>query len=52
MVTGNPNQLFDQMYSSNPQFREFADSMKGKNPEDAFRDNGYDYGQIRSLMGK
>ena len=38
------------MYQSNPQFREFADSMSGKSPEQAFAENGYDYGQIQQMM--
>lgn len=52
MLSGNPNQVFDQMYSQNPQFREFADSMRGKNPQQAFKENGFDYDQIRGLVGK
>lgn len=47
---GNPQAMYDQMYSSDPQFRQFADSVKGKTPEQAFRENGLDFGQIRDLI--
>lgn len=41
--------LFNQMYNGNPQFRQFADSMNGKTPEQAFRENGLDFNQFRNL---
>lgn len=47
---GNPEQAYAQMYQSNPQFRQFADSMRGKTPEQAFRENGLDFGPFRNLM--
>lgn len=47
---GNPQAAFNQMYQSNPQFRQFADSMRGKTPEQAFRENGLDYNQFRTLF--
>ena len=45
----NPQQMFDNLYSTNPQFRDFANSMKGKTPEQAFRENGFDYNQFRGM---
>lgn len=47
---GNPNAAYTQMYQSNPQFRQFADSMRGKTPEQAFRENGLDYNKFRNLF--
>ena len=47
---GNPQNVYNQMYQSNPQFRQFADSMQGKTPEQAFRENGLDYGQVKGLF--
>lgn len=47
---GNPNQAYAQLYQSNPQFRQFADSMRGKTPEQAFRENGLDFGQFRNIF--
>lgn len=47
---GNPQAAFNQMYQSNPHFRQFADSMRGKTPEQAFRENGLDYNQFRTLF--
>lgn len=46
---GPSNVLFNQMYQNNPQFRQFADSMKNKTPEQAFRENGLDINQFRHL---
>ena len=48
---GNPQAAFNQMYQSNPQFKAFADSMRGKTPEQAFRENGLDFGQVSSIFG-
>lgn len=49
-ANGNPQQLYSQMYQTNPQFREFADSMRGKTPEQAFSENGLDFNQFRHLF--
>lgn len=49
---GNSQALFDQMYQTNPQFRDFANSMRGKSPEEAFQENGFDYSQFKDMMGK
>lgn len=46
---GPSNVVFDKLYQSNPQFRQFADSMKGKTPEQAFRENGLDFNQFSNL---
>ena len=50
LQTGSPKSIFNQMYQSNPQFRDFANSMKGKNPEDAFKEKGFDYSQFKGMM--
>ena len=47
---GNPQQAFNQMYQTNPQFRQFADSMRGKTPEQAFRENGLDFNRFRNFF--
>lgn len=41
--------LFNQMYNSNPQFRQFADAMASKTPEQAFRENGLDFNDFKGL---
>lgn len=46
---GPSNVLFSQMYQNNPQFRQFADSMKGKTPDQAFRENGLDFNQFKNM---
>lgn len=48
---GNPQALFNDMMQNNPQFRAFAQSMQGKTPEEAFREHGLDFNQIRGLFG-
>ena len=47
---GNPQALYNHLYQNNPQFHAFADSMRDKTPEQAFRENGMDYEQVRNLM--
>lgn len=41
--------IFNKLYNGNPQFRQFADSMQGKSPEQAFQENGLDYNQYRNI---
>ncbi len=41
--------IFNKMYQSNPQFRQFADSMQGKTPEQAFQEQGLDYSQFQNI---
>ena len=41
--------IFNRMYQSNRQFRQFADSMQGKTPEQAFQEQGLDYSQFRNI---
>lgn len=50
MVRQGPAGVYANMYQSNPRFREFADSMSGKSPEEAFREAGFDYEGIKQLM--
>lgn len=46
---GPSNAVFNQMYNNNPQFRNFANSVRGKTPEEAFRQNGLDFDDFRSF---
>ena len=46
----DPQKMFDRMYKENPQFRDFANSMKGKTPEEAFKENGFDYDRFKGMM--
>jgi hypothetical protein len=47
---GDPQALFNQMYLTNPEFRTFAESMRGKTPEQAFLENGLDYNQFKGML--
>lgn len=50
LKNGNTEQIFNQMYQSNPQFRDFANSMKGKSIEQAFQEKGFDYNSFRNMF--
>lgn len=41
--------IFNKLYQSNPNFRQFADSMQGKTPEQAFQEQGLDYAQFQNI---
>lgn len=41
--------LFNKMYQGNPQFRAFADSVRGMTPEQAYQQQGLDYNQYRNI---
>lgn len=45
---GSSNFMFNQMYQSNPAFRQFADSMQGKTPEQAFKEHGLDFDKFKN----
>lgn len=47
---GDPQALYQSMYQTNPEFRQFADSMQGKTPQQAFQENGLDFNQVRGLF--
>lgn len=49
-MQGNPQALFNNLMQSNPQFRAFAKSMEGKTPEEAFRQFGLDFEEIKGMM--
>lgn len=44
--SGNPEQIAQQMMQSNPQFKAFVESNRGKTPEQVAQEHGMDLGQI------
>lgn len=44
-----PDTLFNRMYRDNPEFRKFADSVRNKTPEEAFRQYGLDFDRFRHM---
>ena len=50
LKNGNAQNIFNQMYKSNPQFRDFANSMKDKTPEQAFQERGFDFNQFKNMI--
>ena len=49
LMSGDPQTMFDKMYSSNSQFRQFADSIKGKTPQQAFAEHGLNFDDFKNL---
>ena len=47
---GNPQAAFEALQRSNPTFAQFVQANAGKGPEQAFRDYGLDYSQVRSMF--
>jgi len=41
--------IFNKLYQANPRFRQFADAMRGKSPEEAFREQGLDYSKFQGI---
>lgn len=49
LKTQGPSEaVFNSMYNNNPQFREFANTVRGKTPEEAFSQYGLDFNQFRN----
>lgn len=48
-ANGSSEAVFNSMYNSNPDFRAFADSVRGKTPEQAFRQHGLDFNDFRGF---
>ena len=48
--SGNPDEIFQAMYNSNPQFRQFVDDNKGKSPEQIAQENGVDLRQLQNFL--
>lgn len=50
MVGGDASGFIDYLSQTNPDFAAFAQSMRGKTPEQAFAEFGLDYSQFSNLM--
>ena len=50
LKNGHDQQIFEKMYQSNPQFRDFANSMKGKTPEQAFQEKGFNFNSFKNMI--
>lgn len=46
---GSSNEVFNQMYNTNPSFRKFADSVRDLTPEQAFSRYGLDFNKFRGF---
>lgn len=50
LMSGDPQGMFQSLMQTNPQFRDFAQSMAGKTPEQMCQSCGLDYEQVVSLL--
>lgn len=50
IVGNNPDAAITLLYQTNPNFRQFADSMKNKTPLQAFSENGHDFMKVIDQM--
>lgn len=50
MSNGDPQALYDSMYQNDPRFRQFADSMQCKTPQQAFQEMGFDFNLAQSFL--
>jgi hypothetical protein len=46
----NPQQLYNQLLQTNPQFSAFVSQNQGKTPEQIASDYGVDFGQVKTLL--
>lgn len=52
--TGGPMDLmqrmiFNKLYNTNPKFRDLADRVRDKTPEQAFQEQGLDYNRFQNI---
>lgn len=47
---GNPQLLFQNLMSQNPQFKQFVDANKNKSVDQIAQENGIDLTQIRNMF--
>lgn len=48
--SGNPDHIGPVMMQNNPQFRQFMEANKGKDPVQVAKEHGIDLSQIKSMM--
>lgn len=46
LKNGNPEHIAKNLMQNNPQFRQFMEANKGKNPEQVAKEHGIDLAQI------
>lgn len=48
----DPQQAFNNMMQSNPQFAQFVEANRGKTPEQVAREHGIDLSAMGRMMGR
>lgn len=48
--SGNPEQIAQRLMMQNPQFRQFVEANRGKNPEQVAKEHGFDLSAIMKQL--
>lgn len=46
----NPDQMYNYLIKTNPQFAQFVETNKGKTPEQIANENGIDFATLKQLL--
>lgn len=52
ILQGDTTAMVDQLTRVNPEFAQFVEQNRNKSPQQAFRDYGYDFSQVSSLINR
>ena len=50
MMQGDPTPIINNLMQTNPDFARFAQQLKGKTPQEAFKQFGYDFDEVSRLI--
>ena len=50
MMQGDPTPIINNLMQTNPSFAQFAQQIKGKTPQEAFQQYGYDFDEVSRLI--
>lgn len=50
MMQGDTSALVSNLAQTNPQFAQFLSQMRGKSPQEAFRQFGYDLNEVMGII--
>jgi len=52
MRLGKPQDIYNRLLQTNPQFKKFVEDNKDKTPEQIAQENGVDINMLQQLMNK
>lgn len=50
LKSGNPEQMAAKLMQTNPQFKSFMESNRGKSPEQVAKEHGVDLSQLKNMI--